>query len=226
MMTSTSSSNSSARPAWPAWSALATVCALGLLALYQATMGFEVVSTEDGRRLAISRTPLVLPETALHAPQPTVLSQMLRGDGRVTILTFFYSRCNALCSVLGDEFQRLQGAIRSRGLQQQVRLLSISFDPRDDAAALAAYAQRQHADPALWQIASVDNAAARKALLDAAGIVVLPAPLGEFQHNAALHLLDRDGRMVRIDDYENPALALEHAIRLAQAAPAQPGPAP
>jgi len=183
-----------------------------MAALYRATMGFEVVSTEDGRRLAISRASMALPLTAVHAPQPGELTQLLRDDGRVTIMTFFYSSCNALCSVLGDEFQQLQTAIHARGLEKRVRLLSISFDPRDDATSLAAYARRQHADPSVWQIASIDSAAQRKALLDQVGIVVLPAPLGEFQHNAALHLIDRNGKLIQIDDYENPQLALEHAI--------------
>jgi len=213
MKTSISSNSSTGAGSWPTLAALLAVCAIGMLALYRATMGFEVVSTEDGRRLAISRAPMQLPVTAIHAPQAAELSQLLRDDGRVTIMTFFYSSCNALCSVLGDEFQQLQAAIHARGLERQVRLLSISFDPRDDAAMLAAYARRQHADPSVWQMVSIDSAPQRKALLDQLGIVVLPAPLGEFQHNAALHLIDRHGRLVLIDDYENPALALEHAIR-------------
>jgi protein SCO1/2 len=213
MKTSTSSNSSSGGKPWPTLAALLLVSALGMLALHRATMGFEVVSTEDGRRLAISRAPMQLPRTAVHAPQAAELSQLLRNDGRITIMTFFYSSCNALCSVLGDEFQQLQAQIHAKGLQQRVRLLSISFDPRDDAAALASYARRQRADPAIWQIASIDSASQRKALLDQLGIVVLPAPLGEFQHNAALHLIDRNGKLVQIDDYENPVLALEHAIR-------------
>ena len=56
-----------------------------------------------------------------------------------------------------------------------------------------------------------------KALLDAFGIVVLPAPMGEFQHNAAFHLIDRQGRLARITDFDNPAQALEHAVNMAQA---------
>jgi len=222
MKTSTSSNRSSARLPWPTLTALAAVCALGSAALYHATMGFAVVSTEDGRRLAVQRSPLALPPTPVHAPQAAELPTMLRADGRVTIMTFFYSTCNALCSALGSEFQQLQAAIHQRGLQGQVHLLSISFDPHDDAAALAAYAARQHADPIIWQIASVDQPAQRQALLRATGIVVLPAPLGEWQHNAALHLLDGQGRLVRIDDVDQPGLALEHALALRQAA-APPG---
>lgn len=217
-MNSARSNTSLPRARWSltALTPLIGVCALGFLALSHATMGFEVVSTEDGRRLAVSRTPLVLPATAIHAPQAGMLDQLLRSDGRVTILTFFYSRCLSLCSALGGEFQQLQQTIRTKNLERQVRLLSISFDPRDDATALAAYAQRQHADPAIWRIASVDSDPQRQALLSAAGIVVLPAPLGEFQHNAALYLFDHEGRLVRIDDFEKPALALEHALRRAK----------
>jgi len=216
MATKTSTSLNSNKLPWPTLAALLSVCILGMAALYHGTMGFEVVSTEDGRRLAISRQALVLPEAAIHAPQATTLARLLQGDGRITIVTFFYSSCNAVCSVLGDEFQRMQTTIHQRGLEKQVRLLSISFDPRDDAARLAAYAQRQHADPELWQMAYIDHQAERKALLDAFGIVVLPAPLGEFQHNAAFHLIGRDGKLARIDDYDNPNLALEHAIQMAK----------
>jgi protein SCO1/2 len=198
----------------PTLAALAMVCAAGIAALYQGTMGFELVSTEDGRRLSISRQPMELPATAIHQPEPGTLAGMLHDDGRVAIVAFIYSTCNAVCSVLGSEYQQMQDEIRKRGLQDQVRLISISFDPRDTAPVLAAYAQRQHADPALWRMVGVDRADERKALLDAFGIVVLPAPMGEFQHNAAFHLIDRQGRLARIDDFDNPAQALEHAAAM------------
>jgi protein SCO1/2 len=219
MKTSTSSDSSSAGGdavvLWPTLAALLLVCAAGVAALYQGTMGMEVVSTEDGRRLAISRQPLALPTATIRQPQAGTLAWMLRDDGRVAIITFIYSQCNAVCAVLGDEFQQLQDEIRKRGLQRDVRLISISFDPRDTAPALDSYAQRQQADPALWRMVGIDNDKERKALLDAFGIVVLPAPMGEFQHNAAFHLIDAQGRLARIDDYDNPGQALEHAAAMA-----------
>ncbi|MFS2002639.1 SCO family protein [Duganella sp. CT11-25] len=217
------STNSNSSTLLPTLAALLLVCGAGVAALYQGTMGFEVVSTEDGRRLAISRQPLALPATAVHQPEADTLAAMLRDDGRVAIVNFIYSSCNAVCTVLGSEYQQMQDEIRKRGLQRDVRLISISFDPRDTAPVLASYALRQHADPAVWRMVGIDKDDERKALLDAFGIVVLPAPMGEFQHNAAFHLIDRQGRLARITDYDNPAQALEHAVAMARAAPAGGG---
>lgn len=218
MKTSISSSSdpAAAGALWPTLAALLVVCAAGMAALYQGTMGLEVVSTEDGRRLAISRQPLTLPAAAIHQPQAGTLARMLRDDGRIAIVTFIYSRCNAVCSVLGNEFQQMQDEIRQRGLQRYIRLASISFDPRDTSPLLASYALRLHADPAVWRMVGIDNDKERKALLNAFGIVVLPAPMGELQHNAAFHLIDAQGRLARIDDYDNPAQALEHAVEMAR----------
>lgn len=208
--------HSSSNSLLPTLAAALLVCGLGTAALHQGTMGINVVSTEDGRRLAISRAPLAVPDVAVHAPDAAWLGGMLQADGRVAIVTFIYSSCNAVCSVLGSAYQQLQDEIRRRGLQNDVRLLSISFDPRDTASVLSAYAKRQKADDALWRMVSVDQPQDRKALLDAFGIVVLPAPMGEFQHNAAFHLVDREGRLARITDFENPAQALEHAVEMAR----------
>jgi protein SCO1/2 len=196
--------------------ALALVCVLGGTALYQGTMGLRVVSTEDGRRLDIREHPRALPAANIHLPQASTLHTALRDDGRVAIVAFMYTSCNAVCSVLGSELQQLQAEIRARGLQRQVRLLSISFDPRDTPAVLAAYAASHKAEADLWQFVSVDGAAQRRRLLDAFGIVVLPAPLGEFQHNAAFHLVGADGRLMRVDDFDQPESALDHALALAR----------
>ncbi|WP_332877649.1 SCO family protein [Massilia sp. S19_KUP03_FR1] len=206
-MTTSPSSNST----WTL-AALLLVSALGIAALYEATLGFRIVSTESGRRLQISAHPLLLPPTALATPRVMALQENLRHDGRVAIVTFIYTRCNAICSVLGSQYQQMQSEIIARGMQHQIRLLSISFDERDTPAVLQDYAKRQHAQPAVWQFASVPDAQQRSRLLAAFGIVVLPAPLGEFQHNAAFHIVDRAGRLVRIIDLDDQDGALRYAV--------------
>lgn len=212
MRISVSSSNAALAPTL---AGLALVCVVGTAAIWHATLGFAVISTEEGRRLAIERQPLAAPLVAIHAPQASTLPGLLAAERRVAIVNFIYSSCNAVCSAQGAAFQRLQEQIVQRGLHRRVRLLSISFDPRDTPAVLAAYARRQHADPQLWRMVSVDDGGDRQRLLDAFGVVVLPAPMDEFQHNAALHLIDQSGRLVRILDYDAPERALDQAALLA-----------
>ncbi|XLZ71882.1 SCO family protein [Massilia sp. SR12] len=208
---------------------VAAMAVLGVAALWQATMGFRVVSTEEGRRLAIAEAPLALVPARLVLPgvgglalRVNTLPAVLAGDGRVAVVTFFYARCNAVCSVQGSELQQMQREILARGLQDQVRLLTISFDPRDTGADLAAYSARMRAEPSVWQFATVPDAGQRRALLEQVGIIVLPAELGEFQHNAAFHIVGRDGRMSRVVDYEQPEAALHAALELAQFAASGP----
>ncbi|WP_295990214.1 SCO family protein [Rugamonas sp.] len=223
-MTTSTSSNNSAHSSnnahhWPrlTLAAVLTVALLGFAAIYQATMGLNVVSTEDGRRLDVEREPRDMPFAAVHRAPPTTLAAMLRADRRVTVVAFIYTSCNSVCTVLGSEFQQMQQIIRQRNLQDKVRLLSISFDARDTAERLASYAERQHADPAIWKLVGIDSEPQRKAVLQTFGIVVLPAPLGEFVHNAAFHLVDSDGRLAKIDDFDMPSQALADAVDMFEA---------
>ncbi|GGC57481.1 SCO family protein [Undibacterium terreum] len=202
----------------PTLAALLLIFVLGTAAIYHATDSFRVVSTEDGRRLAIAEHPRQIPEAAVSYAngQQLQLSQALHSDSRVAIVTFIYTRCNTICSILGTELQQMQGHLQQRGLQQQLRLLSISFDDSDGPAELSAYAKRMQANPKEWQFMRVNNAVQRQALLDSFGIVVVPAPLGEFQHNAAFHVVTPDGKLARIFDYDEPDAALEYAAALSQ----------
>ena len=189
---------------------LLLVLAAGIGALYQGTDGFQALTAESARRLAIARAPRPLPDVTLEfaSGRRQSLAQALRADGRIAIVDFIYTRCNAVCSAMGAELQQLQHALQAAGLERQVRLLSISFDARDQPAELDAYARRMRAQPAVWQFAGVAERPQRQALLDAFGIVVVPAPLGEFQHNAAFHIVDADGKLLGIVDYDAPQAAL------------------
>lgn len=207
-------SNDSA--AGPTLLTLAIVCALGIGALYQVTKGFQALTTEDARRIAIAAKPMTLPAAQLRLPEPASLEAELRNDGRVAIVTFIYTTCTEVCSVLGNQFQRMQRQIVERKLERKLRLISVSFDPRDTPEKLRDYGQRMGARPDVWRFAAVDDAAERARLLDAVGIVVVPAPLGEFEHNAAFHLVSADARLRRIDDFDNPDKALENAVAMAE----------
>ena len=69
------------------------------------------------------------------------------------------------------------------------------------------------ADSALWQFASVPDARELQDLLRAAGIVVIADGLGGYVHNAALHVVAPDARLVRIRDLGEVDQVLHDAAR-------------
>ncbi|MCZ2103028.1 MAG: SCO family protein [Comamonadaceae bacterium] len=203
-------------------SVLVLLC--GYAAATWLTHGFQVWTDEGARRLEVALNPVPLPPAVLHGPQiPTQTLPAYIAGGRpapgVTIADFFYTRCQTVCLSLGSTFQQLQAALQDAaadGHAAPVRLLSLSFDgAHDDPQALQAYARKLGADPALWQFASVPDAAQQRELLRRLGVVVVPDELGEFEHNAALLVFDAQGRMVRVFDLAEQELALNYARHLA-----------
>jgi protein SCO1/2 len=203
------------------------VLLVGLLAIFQATAGGTAYTTETLRRSEVAQAPVLVPNFQVvdAQGQQQALRDVLAQDGRVWIVDFVYTRCMTLCLALGTVFQQLQAQVLAQGLQDRVGLLSISFDPvNDQPPALAAYAQRMRMQTDVWQLLSLAEPQDRRRLLDSFGIMVVPAPLGEFEHNAALHLVTADGRLVRILGLEEGTQALVLARALAQASAPTPPP--
>lgn len=190
----------------------------GIVILFRATDGGAAFTTEQLRRAEVAQQARLTPDFALvdSLGRQIRLHQFLAKDEKIWIADFVYTRCQTLCSALGTVFQRLQQNIIEQGLQNQIGLLSISFDPRNDTpAALFQYQQRMRLDPAVWQIVSLQFESDRRALLDSFGIIVIPAPLGEFEHNAALHLLTSEGNLVQIVDLAQADIVIDLALSLA-----------
>ena len=72
------------------------------------------------------------------------------------------------------------------------------------------------ADPVVWQLARVPDIAQNALLLHRLGVVVVPDGRGDYEHNAALLVVDDQGRLVRIFDQAEQQLALDYARDLAQ----------
>src|SRR5690606_31960811 len=188
-----------------------------MAALYAQTDRFTVVTTESARRADIARSPRQLPDAALGTAsgEGTTLSRLLRDDGRLTVVNFMYTRCISICLAMGSELQHLQADLKAQGLGGQVRILSLSFDPADTQAYLTRYAAGMRADANLWQFATLTDATQRKALLDTFGIIVIPAPYGQFEHNAAYHVVTPGGRLERILDIGSRDAVLGYVSRRA-----------
>src|SRR5690606_29513601 len=167
------------------------------------------------RRAGIMRVPRALPDALLLGQDgaPASLLHSLHSDGRFAVVNFMYTRCFSICLAMGTELQQLQAEIMRQGLNEAVHLLSISFDPADTPQQLARYAQSMRADASVWRFAMAPDAAQRNALLEAFGIVVVPAPMGQFEHNAAYHVVSPDGRLLRIVDLADVAAVLDYVSR-------------
>lgn len=196
---------------WRTWASTTLVAVLALCAFAGVTHGFNAVTSDGVRRSDIASTPRALPDIGLvdSTGQTLLLSDYGRPTGQVTFVALAYVRCQTVCLTSAAGQSWLQGEIRSRGLGARVRLLTLSFDPASDTPdVLAAHARRLDANQDLWRFATVRTTAELRAMLDLFGIVVLPDGLGGYSHNAALFMVNEDGRLSRAYDIDRPDIAL------------------
>jgi protein SCO1/2 len=189
----------------------------GALAIWHLTLGLRAFTEESARRLAVRESPRDLPHLRLETSAGESLVLSAPGtDRRVAIVMFMYAHCTTLCAITTAQYRIMQSRILEAGLQDHVRLITVSFDPqRDTREVLADTAKRVGADPSSWHFARPIDAQGLPSLLDSFGIHVLPLPDGEFEHNAAFHVLDSEGRLARIVPVDQPDWALWEAAQLA-----------
>jgi protein SCO1/2 len=177
------------------------VCVAGGALLWCGTDGFRALTSEQARRHSIATNPRDLPAVALEDQdgQPFTLGDYRGGP---LVVDFVYTQCVAVCTLLSAGFQRLDRDERSRngGGDERLQLVSISFDPRDTPDRLREYASRYQADGRMWRFARVRDARELGPLLRAFGVVVIADGRGDFEHNAAVHVLDARGRLARVLD--------------------------
>lgn len=192
---------------------LAAIAAIGGAILWWGTSGFSAFTAETARRQAAEQNPHPLPAVTLQNQQGRIAG-LNQFAGKVVLVEFIYTRCLTVCSALGATFGQLRAAIDDAGLADHIALVSLSFDPdHDGPSQLTAYADRFGGADRVWTFARPRSHADTQALLDAAGVIVIPDGAGGFVHNAAIHVIDRQGRLIRIFDIDAWPEALALARR-------------
>ena len=186
------------------------------------THDFQAWTAEGARRLEVALAPVPAPPVTVKgaAGPAQPLPEWLASGQSVAIVDFIYTRCETVCLSLGSVFQQMQAALQADRASSgdgapRVQLVSISFDERDTVRDLQAYADRMKADPRLWRFARLPDARQIQRLLADFQVVVVPDGRGDFEHNAALLVVDRQGRLVRVFDLAEQQLALDYARHLA-----------
>ena len=122
--------------------------------------------------------------------------------GTMTVVTFSYTRCPlpTFCPLMDQNFSTLQNAIaEDPALTGKVKLVTISFDPMDTPAVLAAHAKQRKADPAVWTFLTGDKVTVDKfAGRFGVGVIANPQNPTDITHNLRTALIGADGRIKRL----------------------------
>jgi protein SCO1 len=145
------------------------------------------------------------------------LGEMLHG--RITVLSFIYTRCADLCPLATSQLAHLQDlAADDAALDAKVRLVSISFDPEHDTpAVMAEYADtwsRSDNRPE-WRFVTTGSKEALSPILKNYDQAIDRTPdhsdpTGGLNHILRAFLIDADGRIRNIYslDFLDPELIL------------------
>jgi len=123
--------------------------------------------------------------------------------GSAVVVTFIYTRCPLpqFCPLMDRRFAEIQTmAAADPALRGKVRLLSISFDPATDrAAVLRAHAAKAGANPNVWRFATAEETVVDR-LAATFGVNVIREKDGTITHNLRTAVVDAGGRIVSIHD--------------------------
>jgi cytochrome oxidase Cu insertion factor (SCO1/SenC/PrrC family) len=138
---------------------------------------------------------------------PVRLRDLTRG--RITVLSFIYTRCSAVkaCPYATGVLNQLHElSADDKALASNLRLVSLSFDPEvDTPERMAVYSEwaRARTNVAEWRFVTAKSRPEMQPVLDAYGQAVDKKtnpndPAGPLNHNLRVFLIDREGRVRNI----------------------------
>lgn len=167
------------------------------------TDGFRAYTSETARRVQVLQQPFQLPNITFKNQN----NQTVRFDdyhGKIILTDFIYTNCADVCHSLGYAFKDLQKKLTEKGWLDKVKIVSISFDTtRDQQAQLQDYLERYTEDTLSWNALRLKTPEKLDELLNSFGVVVLKNDWGGYEHNAAIHIIDKNGQLSGIYDYQS-----------------------
>jgi len=182
----------------------------GLSLLWIGTDGLRAFTAEKARIIELEREQPKLPSATLIDSNSENF-QLQELEGKYTLLTFMYTSCGDVCPVLERNFAEIYENIPNDVLGKEVVLVSISFDPENDSpTVLQSYSNHFGADGEHWKMATIQDEQELQNVLDALEVVVIPNEYGGYEHNSAFYVINPEGKLTNIFDYQTPQVVVEY----------------
>jgi protein SCO1 len=149
------------------------------------------------------------PPVSLRDPQGNTVT-LAEQRGRWVLLTFLYTWCPDVCPVIAGN---LNAALKSPpGKRAELKVLSVSVDPkRDTPAAAKRYARDHRLSPGFVWLLGTKPELSR--VWRAYDIAVLPGPKGTVTHATPTLLVDPEGRIRLVYDTTVQTADVVHDLR-------------
>ncbi|MEH7235153.1 SCO family protein [Bacillus sp. JJ1562] len=174
----------------------------GCVLFYTGTDGFQAFTAETARVNQLIEEKPAFPDVTFEDSEGRTYP-ISEFEDKYVFITFIYTSCTTVCLQLEMNMAQVYEQIPREYMGKDIVFLSISFDPtRDDPAVLSKYRTYFGADGETWRMARISNETELKSVLDEFGVIVIPDGRGNFAHNSAFYLVDPNGSLVDVMDYQ------------------------
>ncbi len=170
----------------------------GFLILWESTDGGRAFTVEEARRLEVQENPRPVPAWSLqNQDAETITIQDWQGD--FVVVDFIYTSCPSICLILSSNLRSLQKDFISEQKIDNLRFLSISFDPETDTPQrLKEHLTHFSANFKYWSAARPISSSQKETILDFFKVIVIPDEYGGYTHSAGYHVINPEGKLVAI----------------------------
>lgn len=181
--------------------AMIIVLVFGIGLFYMGTDGFRAYTAESARVNQLIEDKPKFPAVTMEDSNHHTFS-ISEFEGKYVFITFMYTACSSVCPILEMNMADVYDLLPREYIGEEIQFLSISFDPeRDNPKTLDKYKNLFNSDGTTWRMARIEDQKELDSLLNEFGVIVIPDGNGNFTHNSAFYLVDREGSLINVMDY-------------------------
>lgn len=193
---------------------ISVILLFGLILFYIGTDGFTAFTEETARTNKLMKEQPQVPEVVLEDSTGREFS-FSELNGKYVFMTFFYTSCSTVCPQLEMNVKEVYDQVPEDYLGEDIVFLSVSFDPeRDTPEVLDRYRKYFETDADNWRMARVNDRAELDTLMDNLGVIAIPDGDGDFAHNVAFYLINPDGYLTDVMDFEEIDFATDKVLKV------------